>query len=239
MTAYPRLAALRSAGLMLLCTALVGGLCIAVARYLVVSPDEYSFVQQRAVYAAKQPILMLHVGAGIAAMVLGLGQFLGRRWRMTRAAHRTLGCAYVGAVLLSAGAGLNLSTSTFEGPPTGVAFAALAILWVTSTLMALARAMVGDHAGHRRWIIRSYAMSCSALTMRTQLGAAIYGAGLSMADAYVIAAWGGWALNLIVVEWWILARQPGAAREAPRQRASAQVGSPAYQAGVIAAYRVE
>lgn len=239
MTAYRRPPALSSTALMLLAAALVGGLCIAVARYLVVSPEDYSFVQQRAIYAAKQPILILHIGGGIAAMVLGLGQFLGRRWRLTRTWHRALGCAYVAAVLLSAGAGLNLSTSTFEGAPTGVAFAALAILWAGSTLMALTRALAGDHDSHRRWMIRSYAMSCSALTMRTQLGLLIYGAGLSMADAYVIAAWGGWALNLVVVEWGVLGRRPTAVKNALPSRARREAGVPSYHAGSITAYRME
>ncbi|MEM9384891.1 MAG: DUF2306 domain-containing protein [Pseudomonadota bacterium] len=224
---------------MLIAAALVLGLCVAVARYLVVPPEEYSFVQQRAIYALKQPILMLHVGAGIAAMLLGLVQFMGHRWPMTLSQHRTLGCAYVGAVLLSAGAGLNLSMTTFEGPPTGVAFATLAILWSGSTLMALVHALAGDREGHGRWIIRSYALTCTALTMRTQLGLLIYGAGLSMSDAYVIAAWGGWVLNLVVVEWWVLRRQPQGVTRSPHLQQLREDRQAVHHSESLIAYRTD
>lgn len=62
-----------------------------------------------AVASHNRPLLLLHVGGGVVAMVTGLFQFA-TRLRTTRPAiHRVPGRVYLGAVLIGSSGGLPLS----------------------------------------------------------------------------------------------------------------------------------
>jgi len=71
---------------------------------------------------------------------------------------------------------------------------ALALFW---------RIRRGDQIGHRRWMLRSYAFTFAAVTLRIYLPIALT-AGLPFIDAYQTISWACWVPNLIVVEWWLL-----------------------------------
>ncbi len=57
----------------------------------------------------------------------------------------------------------------------------------------------------RVWMIRSYALTFAAVTLRIWLPLSQV-AGLPFAQAYPAIAWFCWVPNLIVVEWLILRR---------------------------------
>jgi hypothetical protein len=59
-----------------------------------------------------------------------------------------------------------------------------------------------DTAAHRRWMIRCYALTFAAVTLRIQLGLLLLG-GLSMEAALALIAWSCWIPNWLAVEAWL------------------------------------
>ncbi|MEQ8879328.1 MAG: DUF2306 domain-containing protein, partial [Cyclobacteriaceae bacterium] len=55
---------------------------------------------------------------------------------------------------------------------------------------------------HQRWMLRSYALTFAAVTLRLWLPA-LTGLGIAFIVAYKIISWLSWVPNLLVVEWLI------------------------------------
>ena len=56
---------------------------------------------------------------------------------------------------------------------------------------------------HRRWMLRSFALALSAITLRAWKLALVMAFHPRPRDVYRIVAWLGWRLNLVVAEWLI------------------------------------
>lgn len=181
--------------------ALAMGVAIYATQYLTKPPSAFPFVVQRDVFATERVALSVHVSFGALALVVGPLQFVAFVRRKIRVAHRALGSIYVSCVLLAAAAGLWLAPHSHGAPVSSAGFAALGALWATATVMAVIQARRGDFAAHRAWMIRSYAMTFAAVTLRAEFGLLIYVGGLDVEQAYQIAAWSSWSLNLILAEW--------------------------------------
>ena len=108
----------------------------------------------------------------------------------------------------SAIAGVEVATFAYGGLPNTVAFWLLSFFWIVTTLQAYISIKKGDVDSHKRWMIRSYAVTFAAVTLRAELGILIGAFGLSFDQAYAIVPWTCWALNLIVVEWMVIPRIP-------------------------------
>jgi hypothetical protein len=82
-----------------------------------------------------------------------------------------------------------------------VAFITLAIGWLFFTAMAVKKAKDGDYDAHRDFMIRSYALTLSALTLRAwKWGINNSVDHLPPMDVYRIVAWLGWVPNLLIAE---------------------------------------
>jgi len=150
--------------------------------------------------------LVAHAGVGATALILGALQFFPRLRARWPAWHRRAGTVYVICCLLGGLAGLTLAFGTTAGPIAGLGFGGLAVAWLISTANAWRYARAGDFVRHPRWMIRGYALTFAAVTLRLYLGVF----GVVHADfmtGYRIAAWLCWIPNLIFVEAFIL-RQP-------------------------------
>lgn len=161
--------------------------------------------------------LPLHAGLGAAALLIGPFQFMQSLRSKAPGVHRAMGGVYVVACLVSALAGFVLATGNTSGVAAGLGFALAAIVWTVCTARGVSSIVAGQYAAHRRWMIRSYAMTFSAVTLRIQLGAAL-ASGLDFAEFYPILAFSAWIPNLIVAELWLLVRDPS--RAAQNQPAS-------------------
>ncbi|MEQ9003518.1 MAG: DUF2306 domain-containing protein, partial [Pseudomonadales bacterium] len=69
-----------------------------------------------------------------------------------------------------------------------------------------------DIDGHRRWMVRNFALTFAAVTLRLELGLLTGALGWSFDHAYLTVAWLCWVPNLVVAEWWLL--RPAARRVA-------------------------
>ena len=146
----------------------------------------------------------IHVYASMWVLLAGFTQFSRRIQRHNPLLHRTMGYVYVVDVLLITGpAGLLMGFYANGGIPSRIAFIMLAILWIFFTAMALVKARQKDFKAHRRYMIRSFALTLSALTLRAWKYAITNSFELPPMDVYRAVAWLGWVPNLIFAEWLI------------------------------------
>lgn len=144
----------------------------------------------------------VHVYASIWVLFAGFTQFSARIRDRKPVMHRALGYIYVVNILLITGpASLIMGFFANGGVTSKVAFVTLAILWIYSTAMALLKARSGDYAAHRAFMIRSFALTLSALTLRAwkwSINNTVD--GLPPMDVYRVVAWLGWIPNLAIAE---------------------------------------
>lgn len=144
----------------------------------------------------------IHVYASLWALLAGFTQFSKRIQRNNSRLHRLFGYIYVTNVLLITGpAGLIMGFYANGGFFSRVAFVLLAVLWIFFTAMALVKARQKDFKAHRRYMIRSYALTLSALTLRAWKYAITNTIVLPPMDVYRVVAWVGWVANLLVAEY--------------------------------------
>lgn len=159
------------------------------------------FLQDR---ARTMPLaVFLHLSASAVALLAGPFQFSARLRARALGWHRWLGRAYVVGVLLGGGAGFALAFRSMGGLPAHLGFGLLAVLWLSATGMAWARIRAGDQRGHRMWMIRSYALTLAAVTLRIYLPLSQV-VGLPFEPAYQAISWCCWVPNLVVAEWIVL-----------------------------------
>jgi uncharacterized membrane protein len=154
-----------------------------------------------------------HLAGGLVAITTGALQVNSRIRNRYRNFHRRLGQVYVTAVAVGGIAGLMLAPNSDGGLAAHFGFGFLAACWLFSTMNAFKHGHDGDIALHRAWMLRSYALTLAAVTLRLYLPAFAI-AGYDFELSYPLIAWICWVPNLLVVEWLVLARQRGPAAAA-------------------------
>jgi hypothetical protein len=146
--------------------------------------------------------LTIHAGLAATALIIGPLQFFG--WIRLRHArwHRRIGTAYVVCCLGGGAAGLVLALGTTAGPIATAGFGGLALAWMGVTGNAWRLAKDRDFVAHRRWMIRSYALTFAAVTLRLYLPIAAI-AHLDFQASYRAISFLCWVPNLIVIELWL------------------------------------
>jgi uncharacterized membrane protein len=152
--------------------------------------------------AFAKPFLILHVAGGVTALLVGPLQFV--RWIRARlpAFHRAGGRIYVAACAIGAPAGFMVALGTTAGPVASVGFAIPAVLWPAFTWLGYRAAVERRFGDHREWMLRSYALTATAITLRLMIPAAAF-LGLEFVPAYRVIAWLAWTTNLALFEYHI------------------------------------
>ena len=143
----------------------------------------------------------IHVFTSMLVLFAGFSQFSKKLLQKKPELHRTLGYIYVVNVLFITGpAALIMSFYANGGFIARVAFVLLSALWILFTAVALFKAIRKDFILHKNFMIRSYALTLSAISLRSWK--VIIAAGTTMApmDRYRLIAWLGWGLNLLIAE---------------------------------------
>ncbi len=144
----------------------------------------------------------VHVFSAIFVLGAGFTQFSPTLRIRFPQIHRWSGWLYVGITLLfAAPSGFVIGLYANGGFPSQLAFCLLAILWFAFTWMALKRAMGQDFSAHRRWMIRSFALALSAITLRAWKYVLVALFHPRPMDVYMLVAWLGWVLNLLIAEY--------------------------------------
>jgi len=151
---------------------------------------------------ARYGVLTMHAGLAATALILGPLQFFAAiRTRHPRW-HRRIGTTYVVCCLGGSLAGLALALGSTAGPIATAGFGLLAIAWLLATANAWRLARARDFVSHRRWMIRSYALTFAAVTLRLYLPLAFM-LRLDSDASYRAISFLCWVPNLIVVELWL------------------------------------
>jgi len=154
----------------------------------------------RASFAARPVGIYAHVFASAVALALGPFQF-SKSLRMRHLGlHRWSGRLYLGVgVLIGGAAGLLIAFRAFGGVVAQAGFACLAVAWLYTGFRAYRAIRARDTALHRRWMVRNFALTFAAVTLRIWLPLSIV-TGLPFELAYPTIAWLCWVPNLLVAE---------------------------------------
>jgi uncharacterized membrane protein len=152
-------------------------------------------------------VLTLHAGFAATALILGPWQFLGALRRRRPVVHRWIGRTYVASCLLAGIAGFVLAFGARTGPISTAGFGILALLWLWTTTMGWLSARRRQFTSHRRWMLRSYALTFAAVTLRLYLPFAfILPTGYDV--TYRAISFLCWVPNLVLIEIWIRRASP-------------------------------
>ncbi|HEX9932057.1 MAG TPA: DUF2306 domain-containing protein [Allosphingosinicella sp.] len=150
--------------------------------------------------AFAHPFLILHATGGVAALLLGPLQFVLRIRTRRPGFHRATGRLYVVACALAAPTGLVLALGTTAGPVVSVGFAIPAILCALFTWLGWRAAVERRFGDHSDWMLRSYAVIATAITLRLLIPASAF-LDFDFLAAYRVNSWLAWMINLVLVEY--------------------------------------
>ena len=167
-------------------------------------------------YPLHYPLLVAHILFGSVALVAACLQLWPWLRRTRPRVHRVTGRVYLFGGVFPAGiAVLGVAPVSSTGPVSAVGNTVLGVLWLLTSVAGYRAARARRYRGHRRWMLRSVALTFSIVLNRVWLVAYLLlfmpflgddptALGLAAAGA---AVWSSWVANLLVVEWWLL--RPG------------------------------
>lgn len=155
----------------------------------------------------------VHAFSAILALPAGFTQFSNQLRRRIPGLHRRAGQVYVWVILLLAGpSGLVLAVVANGGWTSRLGFLLLSFGWWITTWLAWRYGLKRNWRLHRDWMIRSFALTLSAITLRAwKFGLVALFAPPPM-DVYRWVAWLGWVVNALVAEgliFWFFYRSKG------------------------------
>ena len=162
-----------------------------------VMPQMAHHVPDRLIFAAA------HFGVGALVLAIGPFQFVPQLRSNWPVFHRWLGRVYVAGCLVSGIAGFILAQNTIAGPVARTGFTLLAVFWIVSTSMAFLKARARQFDAHKQWMIRSYALTLAAVTLRIYLPVSMAGFGMDFLVVYPVISFACWVPNAIVAEWFV------------------------------------
>ena len=185
-----------SAGLLGLAIVLSVGIAMFSYRYLI--PASVMTAPALITNLFAKPWLAVHAGGAATALLVGGFQFI-PALRRNRGLHRWLGRVYATGCIVGGFAGFGLAFGSTAGPIAGWGFGLLAVSWIYVTGQGWLTARARRFDGHRRWMMRSFALTFAAVTLRIYLPMAAL-AELDGLQAYRAIAWLCWVPNLALME---------------------------------------
>ena len=138
-----------------------------------------------------------HIILGGFALLIGWTQFSSRIRRNKLSLHKNIGKLYVIAVLISGLCGIYIAQFATGGISNVIGFSLSAIVWLTTTVLAYYSIRNRKIQLHKEFMIYSYAVCFSAVTLRIWLPILIAITG-EFIPAYLIVGWLSWIPNLFV-----------------------------------------
>jgi uncharacterized membrane protein len=192
---------MRRASFIALTVLSLGIVAYAVRSYAFLPLGAAVHPDMRAGFQSHRPnLIYVHVFASAVALALGPFQFWTRLRTAWPALHRWSGRIYLGVGVLFGGfAGLFVAFGAFGGFVAQLGFGFLAVAWLFTGLRAYQSIRARDVRSHRRWMVRNFALTFAAVTLRLWLPGLVV-SGVPFHVAYPIIAWLSWVPNLAVAE---------------------------------------
>lgn len=149
-------------------------------------------------------IFYTHVLSAIFVLLAGFTQFNTTVLNKYPKIHRNIGKLYVFVILLLASpSGFFIGLHANGGLYSKISFVTLAILWFYFTLKGFISIKNKQILQHKSYMLRSFALTFSAITLRFWKVILVYLFHPSPMDVYQIIAWLGWIPNILIVEYYI------------------------------------
>lgn len=143
----------------------------------------------------------IHVISSVFSLFAGFTQFSKRIRTQYSRIHRIVGWIYLVSILVfAAPSGLIIGYYANGGFWSQLAFCVLAVGWFWFSLKALLALKKKNYKAHQVFMIRSFALTLSAITLRLWKYLIVLAFQPRPMDVYQIVAWLGWVLNLIIAE---------------------------------------
>jgi uncharacterized membrane protein len=143
----------------------------------------------------------IHIFGGMLAIILGPVQFVKYVRRKNLNLHRVLGKTYVTAILfIAAPTGLYMAFYANGGFYASIGFILMSSLWLYTTFMAVHTIRKSLIREHIKWMVRSYAMTFAAVTLRLWVPFLSLVIEMEHLKVVVITAWISWLFNLVAAE---------------------------------------
>lgn len=142
-----------------------------------------------------------HVVFAILSLPAGFTQFSKLIRKCYPKIHKLFGWLYIITILLlAAPSGFVIGIHANGGLSSQIAFCILSILWFCFTFKALQSIIKKNYKLHQVFMIRSFALTLSAITLRLWKYLIVMFFEPKPMDVYQIVAWIGWVLNLVIAE---------------------------------------
>jgi len=172
--------------------------CVAIGGY---STRYFLGLRSDAHFSRYTLPLRLHIAGGIGALLTGPLQFSEKLRARALNLHRWLGRFYLLEVALGSIAGFAMATVSEQGWPTHLGFGMLAVLWFFTGLQSYRMVRSGNIVVHRQWMIRNFALTLAAVTLRNYLPLMLLVLHWSFRSSYITVSWLCWIPNLLIAEW--------------------------------------
>jgi len=157
--------------------------------------------QQYVVHAHYKIAFYTHVTFSVFSLFAGFTQFSKRIRIKQPRIHKIMGWIYLVSILLfAAPSGLIIGYYANGGFWSQLAFCLLAIGWFWFSVQALVAIQQKKYKKHQIFMIRSFALTLSAITLRLWKYIIVLVFQPRPIDVYQLVAWLGWVLNLIIAE---------------------------------------
>jgi len=145
---------------------------------------------------------IVHAVSASLALMLGPLQLVASLRSRFPVLHRWTGRCYVLAIAVAWLSSLPLAVHAMTGAVAAAGFLALGLVWVVATGVGVVCALQRRFVEHRRWMVRSYALTAAAITLRIYLGLSA-GLDVDLDVSYPYIAWLCWVPNLFAAEWYL------------------------------------
>ncbi|MFN8285731.1 MAG: DUF2306 domain-containing protein [Chitinophagales bacterium] len=179
-------------------------MCSKVVPYLSFA-HAVNFLSTKTEETLQNPVFRLgfyvHITTSAIVLISGLPQFLPSLIRTKPSWHRWSGIAYVFAILLfAAPSGLLIALFANGGLPAKTGFVMQCLLWWFITLIAYLNVRKKNYREHINWMIRSYAITLAAMSLRTEGYIMHYFFHTRPIETYVTITWLSWVGNWFIAE---------------------------------------
>lgn len=142
-----------------------------------------------------------HILFSVFSLIAGLTQFSQYLLTKHKKLHRMMGYIYVVDVICIAGpSGLIMACYANGDAVSKTSFVLLSVLWISFTSIAIIKALRKDFIEHEKWMIRSYALTLSAISLRLMAFVLPKFTQLNAHTEYALIAWMSWTVNLLIAE---------------------------------------
>lgn len=150
------------------------------------------------------PSLLIHIIAGMTALLIGPFQFIPAIRNNYPTVHRTMGKIYLCSIVIAGTASLYLSVGklliTDKAIVFGAGLAGLAFAWLLTSGMAYWAVHNKNFVQHREWMVRSFVVTCGFTSFRLIDKILVEQFHMDGGTAGELMAWACWAFPLMITE---------------------------------------